>query len=79
MKLTVCGLFAALSVTVSVPVLVPGADGVNVTLIAQLVPAATDVPQLFVCAKSPDAAILDTVTATELLLAAVTVCNVLVV
>src|SRR5215472_658935 len=50
---TVCGLPLALSLTVRVPVRVPVALGVNVTLIVQDAPAATDVPQLFVCAKSP--------------------------
>ena len=36
----------------------PTALGVNVTLTAQLAEAATDVPQLFVSAKSPLATIL---------------------
>ena len=52
-KLAVCGLLLALSVTVKVPLRVPVAVGVNVTLIVQLAPAATLVPQLLVCAKSP--------------------------
>src|SRR5215467_10544831 len=51
-KPTVCGLPLALSLIVRVPVRVLIAAGVNFTLIAQEVPAATDVPQLFVCAKS---------------------------
>src|SRR5215831_10088842 len=51
-KPTVCGLPLALSLIVRVPVRVPIAEGVNVMLIAQEAPAATDVPQLFVCAKS---------------------------
>jgi hypothetical protein len=38
---------------VSVPDLAPVTVGVNVTLIAQLAPAARLVPQLFVCEKSP--------------------------
>jgi hypothetical protein len=42
-----------LSVIVSVPARVPVAAGVNVKLIMQDAPAVTDVPQLFVCAKSP--------------------------
>ena len=46
----VCGLSLPLSVTVRVPVRVPVAVGLNVTLIVQLAPAASDVPQLFVCA-----------------------------
>ena len=49
-KLAVCGLPAALSVTVIVPVRVPATVGVNVTLIVQLALAASDVPQVLVCA-----------------------------
>jgi len=52
-------------VTVNVPVLVPPVVGLNVTLIVQLPPAATDEEQLFVCAKSPLVAML--VIVTELL------------
>ena len=52
-RLAVCGLFVALSVTVRVPVRVPPAVGVNVTLMVQVSPAATLAPQLFVCPKSP--------------------------
>lgn len=55
-RLTVCVLLAMpllLSVTVIVPVRVPAAVGVNVMLIVQLPPAATELPQVFVCAKSP--------------------------
>jgi hypothetical protein len=37
---------------VSVPDLAPVAAGLNVTLIAQLAPAAKLAPQLFVCEKS---------------------------
>ena len=43
---TACGLFGALSVSVSVPVRVPVAVGVNFTLIVQLTPAATELPQV---------------------------------
>jgi hypothetical protein len=43
----------ALSVTETVAEREPAADGVNVTLIVQLEFAATVVPQLLVCAKSP--------------------------
>jgi hypothetical protein len=50
---TVCGLPAALSVMVSVPLRTPGAVGVNVTLIVQLAVGATEVPQLLVSPKSP--------------------------
>jgi hypothetical protein len=60
----VVGLFTALLVTVTDPVREPAAVGVNVTLIVQLAPTARVVPQLFVCAKSPLAAM-------ELIVAAV--------
>jgi hypothetical protein len=40
-KLAACGLPAALSVIVIAPVRVPGAVGVNVTLIVQFDPAAS--------------------------------------
>ena len=49
-RLTVCGLPAALSVIVTLAVLVPVAVGVNVTLIVQLAPAGTELPQVLVCA-----------------------------
>ena len=52
-KLTVCGLPLALSETARVAVRVPVAVGVNVTTIVQLQLTASDVPQLFVWAKSP--------------------------
>ena len=40
------GLFGALSLRVTVPVRVPVAVGVNFTLIVQLAPAATELPQV---------------------------------
>src|SRR5436190_5986550 len=52
-RLTACGLPLALSVTLNVALLVPLAVGVKVTLIVHCAPAATDVPQLLVCPKSP--------------------------
>ena len=52
-RLALCGLLLALSVTVRVPVRVPVAVGLKVTLIVQLDAAATLVPQVLVCAKSP--------------------------
>ena len=52
-RLAVCGLPLALSVTVSVAVLVPPAEGVNVTLMVHRAPAASELPQLLVWAKSP--------------------------
>jgi hypothetical protein len=48
-RLTVWGLFAALSVKVIAAVRVPVAVGVNVTLIVQLPPTTTKLPQVFVC------------------------------
>src|SRR6266404_9505581 len=56
---TVCGLPEALSVRVSTPVRDPVAEGLKVTLRAQLAPVPRLVPQLFVWAKSPLAAILE--------------------
>ena len=47
-RLTVWGLPLALSAMLRVPLRVPVAVGVKVTLIVQLAPAATLVPQLFV-------------------------------
>jgi hypothetical protein len=49
-RLIVCGLPDALSVMVTVPVRVPVAVGLKVTLILQFPPAATEVPHVFVCA-----------------------------
>src|SRR6266851_1832291 len=58
---TTCGLPAALSVMVTAPLRVPLSVGVNVTLTVQLAPMPTVVPQLLVCTKSPEAAMLGTV------------------
>jgi hypothetical protein len=58
---TVCGLFGALSVIVRFPVRTPSWVGVKVTLIMQLFPARTVLPQDFatiVWAKSPLVAML---------------------
>ncbi len=52
-RVAVCGLPVALSVTATAAVRIPEAAGVNVTLIVQLAPAATDVPQVLLSAKSP--------------------------
>jgi hypothetical protein len=49
----VCGLPAALSEMLTAAVRVPVAVGVNVMLIVQLPPAATELPQVFVSEKSP--------------------------
>lgn len=57
LRLTVCGLVAVLSVSVSVPLSVPVVSGAKVTLTEQLAPAAMLVPQvLLAMAKSPLAA-----------------------
>ena len=50
---TFCGLPAALSVMLSADVRVPLAVGLNVTLMVQLAPAVNELPQVWVCAKSP--------------------------
>src|SRR5258708_10052931 len=52
---TVCGLPGALSVTDSVPLRFPICVGLKVTLTVQLAPAANELPQVWVCAKSPAA------------------------
>src|SRR5437899_13012122 len=51
-RLMVCGLPAMLSVIVTATVRMPVAVGVNVTLMVQLAPAATDLPQVLVCVKT---------------------------
>jgi hypothetical protein len=51
------GLFTALLVIVTLPVRAPPVVGENVTLTVQLAFTARLVPQVFVCAKSPLAAI----------------------
>ena len=79
-RLTVCGLPEALSVMLKVPVRVPDAVGVNVTLIVQLAPAATEPPHVSVSAKSALAAILPVIVRAALpVLDSVTVCAALVV
>jgi len=47
-RLTVCGLPLTLSEIFRAAVAAPLAEGVKVTLIAQLAPAATELPQLLV-------------------------------
>lgn len=66
-RLAVWGLPLALSVTVTLAVLVPDAVGLKVTLIAQVAPAATEPPQVLLWAKSP---LLVPVTAMLLMLSA---------
>ena len=54
LRLMECGLPVALSVMVTAAVRVPVAEGVNITLMVQLpLLAATELPQLLLCAKSP--------------------------
>jgi hypothetical protein len=72
-RLIVCGLFVALSVMATVPLRAPAAVGVKVIEMTQLPRAATELPQVLVCAKSPLATILPTLKATEALLLTVTV------
>jgi hypothetical protein len=57
-RLTECGLPAALSTMVMAPVLVPAAVGVNLTLMVQKALAAKGLTQLLVWAKSPLAVML---------------------
>ena len=74
-KLTVCGLPLALSVIVRVPVRVPEAVGVKVTLMLQFAPAArleVLAGQLLVAEKSPLAAMLEMVAARVPVLLSVT-------
>jgi len=52
-RVTVCGLFRALSVKVSVPVAAPIAVGENVTPTTQLAPAAMLVPQVLLATAKP--------------------------
>ncbi len=52
-RLTVWGLPMALSVMVTDAVRLPLAEGVKVTLIVQLPPAASELPQVVVSGKSP--------------------------
>ena len=63
-KLTVCWWTDRCRLNVTNPRLVPVADGVNVTCTVQFAPAASDVPQVLVCAKSPLATMLRTFRAT---------------
>jgi len=78
-RATVCGLPVALSVTVIVPGWLPVAVGVNVTLMEQLAPAATEAPQVLVWAYGALAAMLVMFSAAVPELVSVTVCAALVV
>jgi hypothetical protein len=64
-RLTVCGLVSALSVSVRMPLAEPSVVGVNVTLIVQFPPAATLVPHVVLAtAKGPLTAMLAILSAT---------------
>jgi hypothetical protein len=56
---TVCGLPTALSRIVRAPERFPAAVGLNVTAMAQVAPALTLAPQVFVWMKSPLAVMLE--------------------
>jgi hypothetical protein len=73
-SLIVCGLPAALSEMVNVPLSAPPAVGWKVTLIEQFAPAARLDPQVLVSAKSPVAAMLVIASAAFPVLLSVTVC-----
>jgi len=80
LRVTVCGLPVVLSVMVMAAVRLPAAPGMNLTLMVQLAPAATEVPQVLVWANSlllvPVMAMLETFSAPVPLLVNVTVCAV---
>ena len=78
-RLTVCGLPVALSVTVIVPGWLPAAVGVKVTLMEQLAPAATEAPQVLVWAYGALATMVVIFSAAVPPLVSVTVCAALVV
>ena len=78
-RLMVCGLPVALSVTVIVPGRLPAAVGVKVTLMEQLAPAATEAPQVLVWAYGGLATMLGIFSAAVPELVSVTVCAALVV
>src|SRR5262249_2858601 len=78
-RLTICGLPGASSVTARSPFRVPSAVGVKVTLMVQLAPAFTELPQLLFSAKSPLVAMLVMVRVALPLLVRVTVWGLLVV
>jgi hypothetical protein len=78
-RVTVWGLPAALSVMVTDPVAAPEEVGVKVTLIVQLPPALTLVPQVFVSPKPALGTMLVMERAAVPVLDRVTVCAALVV
>jgi hypothetical protein len=78
-SVTCCGLFAALSVSVTVPLKVPALGGVKVTEMVQFVPASTLDPQVLAWAKLVLATMLVIVSVALPVLVRVTVCAALVV
>ena len=60
---------------VSAPLAVPTAVGVKLTVIVQLAPAATEAPQVLVCAKPADAEIPETESAAIPVFVKLTVCG----
>jgi hypothetical protein len=62
-RVTPCRLPDALSVRLTLPVRVPIAVGLNVTIMVQCDPATTLLPQVLVTVKSPLAVILVTASA----------------
>ncbi len=58
---TICGLSVALSAMTSVPVLLPTAGGVNVTVIVQLPPPATLLPHVLLVRKSLVLALIEVI------------------
>src|SRR5258705_114725 len=73
-RVTVCGLLLALSVTVIVPGWMPVVVGVNVTLMVQFAPAATDAPQVLLCAYCVLATMLVILSAAVPVFVSVTLC-----
>ena len=78
-RFTTCGLPGALSVMLTVPVRVPVCVGVKVTLMMQLAPLASELPQVLVWAKSPLATMLVTLKDVVPAFVNVTLCAALVV
>jgi hypothetical protein len=78
-RVTVCGLFTALSVNVRVPFRTPPVVGVNVTPMVQAVPGLMGTVQLLVSAKSPLVLIVSGVRAPVPVLVNKIVCGALVV
>jgi hypothetical protein len=84
LRLTVCGLFAALSLIESVAVRLPVADGVNVTLTVQVLLGVTVAPAQVLALLAKSLAFVPPIVTVEMvrlavpLLVTVTVCGVLV-